>query len=408
MSKLIQSYAQACGLKIDQPFVREDFYPLPFERYITLQTASGQGAKNYDYWNEVMILLHAHLENMGIKTVLIGGKDDPNVPFIHDLRGKTTVNQSAYILRHALLHMGNDSFAVHLAGAYGIPLVGIYGSTQSQVHGPYWNNPEKTILIDSHRLGNKPSFVSAEAIKMINFITPETVAESVLKLLGLAVDLNRQSLYFGPLYNNTIFEFVPDALPPAGFYPDQPLTVRMDYHFDEKNLTQIVSQRKVHIITKQPIDINMLRAQRHNILGFNFEIPLETDTEYVANLKRLGVKLVLFTKETDEKKVADLRLKFLDVSLLEKIVDMTKDTFLDGAAQYLNEPKEKLDMILKFDKMHYKSNKYLFSNGKVYLSKADWVADKAVDANGEHVGVVIDSPDFWKEIVHFYVWQEKQ
>jgi hypothetical protein len=355
-----------------------------------------------------MILLNPHLEKIGIKTVLIGGKDDPTASFIHDLRGKTTINQSAYILKHALLHVGNDSFAVHLAGTYSIPIVALYGSTQSQVHGPYWNDSEKTILIDSHRCGNKPSFIAQENPKTIDFISPEQIAESVLKLLDLPQDFNRQSLYIGPIYNNTLLEFVPNAVPPASFYPNQPITVRMDYHFDEKIFEQIVSQRKIHIITNKVIDLNLLRAHRQNILGFNFELPIETDTEYVANLKRLGVKIVLFTKETDEKKLADLRFKFLDISLIEKIIDSTKDTFLDGVAQYLNEPKEKLDNIVKFDKMHYKSNKYLFSNGKVYLSKADWIADKAVDPNGEHIGAVIDSTDFWREIVHFYVWQEKQ
>jgi hypothetical protein len=67
MPSLAQTYAQAIGMKLDKPYVRKHYFPLNIEKYVTLQPfSSNQASKNYDYWNEVTIILAPALEAHGI------------------------------------------------------------------------------------------------------------------------------------------------------------------------------------------------------------------------------------------------------------------------------------------------------------------------------------------------------
>lgn len=55
---------------------------------------------------------------------------------IVDLVGRTTVAEAAALLRGARAFVGNDSGLMHLAGALGVPTVGLFGSTD-----PGWTAP---------------------------------------------------------------------------------------------------------------------------------------------------------------------------------------------------------------------------------------------------------------------------
>ena len=182
MPNLIETYARSTGLLIDRPWMKEDFWPLPFERYITLGTGSGQVPKCYDYYQEVLNILAPYLSKAEIAVVLLGVKEDSALQGAPDLRGKTSLHQSYYLVNRALLHLGNDSWMAHAAGNLETPLVALYGSTDKTIHGPHWHGNVK--LLESHRRGNKPSF-SNESPKTINLIDPFDVARSVLDLLGL-------------------------------------------------------------------------------------------------------------------------------------------------------------------------------------------------------------------------------
>lgn len=403
--KLASRYATACGLRLGDPYAREEFYPLPFDRWITVQTGSGQPAKNYDFFMEVLMLLIPILNKEKIGIVHLGVKEDPPLSRVYDLRAKTTPRQAYYLLGHALLHLGTDSWLAHAAGAFRMPLVELMGSTRASEHGPYWFDLPRTDVLESHRCGNIPTFMAQEPIKTVNLIPPEKAVESICKFLNLPFEDNRKSLYIGPFYNNAIFEIVPNTIPDPSFYPEQPLTLRLDYLFNEQAIARVANHRKIHIITNRPVSIDYLQTFKQNILGFNYEVSEQTSIEYVTQLRKLGIRVVLFTKETDDKKVANIRFELLSGGLVEKLTDPTKEEFLNGVAQYLNVDKKELDFSAEWDKLRYKSNKYLIANGKAYLSKADWLADKPVDTIGA-VGKVIDSPEFWKDLQYMYVWKE--
>ena len=65
------------------------------------------------------------------KFVQLGSASDPPLRNVKDLRGKTTVRESAAILYHARLHVGHEGFLMHLARAAECPSVIIFGGRTS-------------------------------------------------------------------------------------------------------------------------------------------------------------------------------------------------------------------------------------------------------------------------------------
>lgn len=230
--KLLPRYASECGLKIGHQWLLESFYPLPITRYITLHAGSGMAAKNYPLYQEVVAMILNILESQGIKIVQLGGKDEPLVNGCVDLRGKTDYHQSAYILRNSMLHVGNDSWLMHRAGDINVPIVELFGSTTVENHSPYHYDPAKTVFIESHRGGKHATFASQEMPLTIAFIRPEEVANAVLRLLGITDLFIHTTHYIGAFYTHASLELVPNTCPAPTFFPELPVTARMDLHFD--------------------------------------------------------------------------------------------------------------------------------------------------------------------------------
>ncbi len=260
MAKLIEAYSRNTGLEIKKPFLLEKFYPLEFDKYITLQSGSGMGAKNYSYWQEVILQINPVLAANNIRIVLLGATEDQGLNGVVDLRGKTDIHQSNYIIKRSLLHIGNDSCLAHIAGANNIPLISLYGSTSIENHSPYWYNKEKTIFIESHRFGRNPSFAAQEQYKTIDLIRPEQVVNSAFKLLGIEEWSKKDTYYIGNSFQNVIVEYVPNCNFTIKGAENTPVVLRLDFHYEIKGLLQLVQQNiKFNIITNKPIDINLLK-----------------------------------------------------------------------------------------------------------------------------------------------------
>lgn len=401
MPNLVETYARSTGLKIDRPWVKEDFFPLPFACYITLAAGSGQAAKNYDYYADVVTLLNSYLSPRGISILLLGDKDAPLISGTHDIRGKTSINQSYYLVKRALLHLGNDSWAAHAAGWENVPLVALYGSTDAYLHGPHWKS-DKMALLSSHRRGNKPSF-GPEGAKTVNLIDPYEIARRVLDLMSISHGLTQHTQFIGPTYGLAILEWVPNMPVAAQFNPDLPLAARMDIEFNEQALAATLQTgRKLNIVTKQPINLQLLAAFRDNIMSFNFEL-LDTPPEYVAQVKKVLRNCVFFTRSRDEAEIAAIRFKYLDVANVEQVMDRTRMDFLRGSEEYLNLPANGLDNSSQLDKMEFKTHKYVLSRSKIYLSLAHEKADQPTTGS-INTGQVIDNDLFWSELNHLLVY----
>ena len=404
MSSLIDTYARSCGLEIGKIWTPEKFFPLSNDKYFTIQAGSGQQAKNYDYWNNVIELIYPYLKENNIDLLQIGGKDDILLKYSKDLRGQTTLSQTFYILKRSLLNISNDSFSAHFCGSYNIPLISLYGSTSIQNHGPYEYNKNKTILIESHRNGNIPTFSSQENPKTINYIKPEEIASAIFKVLNIDYKSPINTIYIGNLYNQFIIEWIPDGIIDPHFIPQLPITVRNDLYPNEQNIFIVANNgRKLNIITNKQINLNILNQIKSNIIGITYEILENEDINYIKQLKRLGIKTRFFTKEIDQNKISNLRLKFFDVCFIEHMSDRTKKNFLDDVSKYLN---FKLDSDEKFDNIKYRSNKFIVANNKIFTSKAAYKMNNNIQNFEQNICQVIDNEDFWSEYQFFNIFKE--
>lgn len=385
--KLLELYSLSTGAKIDKPFIYKAFYPLPFEKYITIHASAGMPAKVYSFWEDVIDLILPFLKKEGIKIVQIGGKEDEKLKDCFHLQGVTNVHQTAYILSNSIAHLSNDTFSAHVAGAFDVPIITIYGSTTIQNHSPYFYNREKSTLIEADRKGFKPSYARDEKPKLIDTIDPEDIANGLLRLFDHKV--NRESICFGDYYPTYIVEVVPDHAIPNEQLANGVVNVRMDYVFNEENLVKLMYSRKVNILTDKPIDLKVLKAFKSRINTFSYEVDSSTSPEYLKAAKALGINLSLFTKIQDAQELSALRIKLFDFEITQERV--TK--------------KEQFDFSTKVgENTSYKSNKFLLAKDGIFPSKAAWLKKQSIKSFEDNIQKVIDTPEFWEEIDYFYVF----
>lgn len=416
MSSLAKTYALACGVKLSEPEILEQFYPLgwPLDKAVFLHpSASAKDDRNqsvspgkiYDYYDEVIKLMLPILEKNGYKIFQIGAANDAPVAGTVNLCGQTTIKQTAYLLRRAALLIGNDSMNAHLAGALGTPCVILYGTTDPKNHGPEWKNPSTTILLESHRCGAKrPSYTAIENPKTINFIPPELVVNSAFKLLGLE-EISQKSLFIGSAFRSQILEIIPDTMLRPDFFPHVGIAIRMDYLWNEDGLAANLQNRKSTIFADKAFNVDILRACRQNVLFCRIKIDHETDPKFVKEIVRFGAPYSFYTDEKDEKKLKELRYKYLDFCLIDSPKPATIDTFKEQAEKYLN---TKLSSDLDISKLNYKSNKYLVSSKGIFLNKAAWEIGRNIPSlnnNYQKIDELVKNESFWKELQHYYIYE---
>ena len=416
---LAETYALATGVPLDKPEMVSAFFPLDttMDKVILIHAFAGATvnqngqihasfpAKIYDRFNEVIDLLRPIVEPLGYKFFQIGGPGEPGLRNIESLVGKTNMHQCAYLVKNCALLIGNDSMWAHVRGAEKKPQTHLYSATASP-HFPYWHHPDKAFFIESHRAGKKPSFAAVEHPKTINWITPEEVANAALRALDLPPTVTRKSLFFGDSYNVAAVELVPNCIVGPHVQIPGPLVVRMDYVDDVKSAEQILLSnlqiRPCLIITDKELDLNLLKQAKPRIAGLRVEIDKVTP-EWVKQVKKLGIQTAFFCSEQDESKLAALRLAFYESCLFDHFQPPKKEDFVKGVSTYLNKP---LDTLTIPDTLLFQTNKFLLSEGKVYLSKAHWKAGINTPTTEKNNGQVIDTEDFWSEVSHSYIYHE--
>jgi hypothetical protein len=93
---------QSSGLAAQRPMRNKEWYP--------------------DRFQTVVNALHREFD-----FIQIGASIDPPLQNVTDLRGSTTIRQSAAILHQSRLYIGNEGFLMHLARAVECPSVVVYG-----------------------------------------------------------------------------------------------------------------------------------------------------------------------------------------------------------------------------------------------------------------------------------------
>ena len=183
-----QAYANLCNVQFGDMFIAEDdslIKDLPDE-YITVQSQTRTDPKDYDFFDDV-------LEKINVPIVQIGvdGEKKITKEGTIDLRGKTTPQQVASVIRHAKMHFGGDSFNMHVAGHVGTDSVILFGGTYAkQGYNPAYAPHVRAIETeDRGPCATSCHLIECEAKKRgfekcINNIPVERVLDEVTKILG--------------------------------------------------------------------------------------------------------------------------------------------------------------------------------------------------------------------------------
>lgn len=359
--KLLESYSRSTSVDIKhKPFLYQKYFPLPPEitKYITLQNSSGMSAKNYTYWQEVVDILFPILEKNGIKILLLGDKDSTPLNKVINLCGQTTIHQSAYLVKRALLHFGNDSWLCHYAGAEDVPLVSLYGSTTVANHSPYFFNKDKTIFLESDRNGQKASFAREENPKTIDLIKSELVAESVCKLLGLEYTYPYKTLVTGRTYFSKMVESACDNVVNVQALNIPTIIIRYDYNQNLAILTQQLQLGKCSIVTDRPIPINILIQLKSNIIEICYRIDKNHNPKFCQELQDNKFNYRLYSELTEEE-LNKIKLDYIDFNIIVRR-EFKKPEVLEK---------------YKIEDIYYRGAKITIGKGKIYSSKWAYLND---------------------------------
>ena len=385
---ILEQYALTCGAKIGKPFIAEEFFPLPFEKYICINMGSGMDSKNYDHYEEVVHLLLPILRRNNIHIVQIGAPDEPI------LKGcfcalTSTKRQTAHIISNSILYFGSDTFSLHLASHYGKKIVCASTIIYPECFYPYWSKKEDFKIIESHRDGNKPSFSATEYPKTINYIKPEEIALEVFKFLNIDYKIEFKSVYFGKLYrlSDLIYESAMNQVFDLQKMNLDKILCRMDFNFNIQCLEAQLVDSKCAIVTDAPISEELIGAYKHNIVELMYIIKDDDDPDFAKAIHKLGIKLTLISEkgqeETDSKKI-----NYMDMGLLHSV-----------------RPHNPLGNEIKKEQiknLYYKSNKITLSEGKIYPSKYAWEKNLSIMNKNQASKVPEDNEEFWKESNNFY------
>jgi hypothetical protein len=389
----LERYALSSGLKIDKPFIYEKFFPIPFDKYITLHPHSQYNSKNYDFWSEVLNFIAPALEKEKITIVQIGAEQDIELNGCYRVSGQTTINQVAYIIKNSMLHVGADSFPVHIASTYDKKIVALYSNSFVNCAKPMWGSPENQVLLEPLRINeSKPSFSAEENPKTINSIGPEKIAKSILELLKLRHDIYHETVYYGKLYSpsNPVFETALETPVEVQEMNLQKILCRMDFNHNEKVLEQQLQRGLCEIVTNKPIDINLLEKYKNNIIGIIYHIEKNDNPNFAQNIIDAGIETALVS-ELSEEELAPKKIDYMDAGIIREIkFPDIKD----------NELKD-----VDLNKLYYRSNKITISMGKFYPSKWAWENKKNVQ-NHTELSPVPDDEYFWKECNNFRFFLE--
>jgi len=377
---LIERYATACGVKIDKPYIYDTFFPVNVEKYISFQPFSKYPSKNYDYWDEVVVIISPYLQQNNIALVQIGVKDDKPINNTLNLCGQTNISQAAYIIKNSVMHVGADSFAAHIASGYDKKILALYSNNNINNVKPYWTKPEDMVLL-SPKINKKPQYSVSEFPKSINNIKPEDIAEGILKLLNIPHGNLPKTVYVGNEYINKTLEIIPDKpINPAQIAIDT-LVIRMDYVFNEQVLELFLQQKKCIIFTNKPINEELLKKYKQNIPQLIYLVEKDNDATFAKTLKRNTVNAA-FMSYLSEEELNQFKLDYMDYGLIVK----------------RDYPTNKIEAS---NNTYFKSSRILISSEGQFNSKYQW---QTKDMSNKYV----NHPELNKELNNLYIFNLDQ
>lgn len=362
---LLETYALSTGSKISKPFIVKKYFPLPTNKYITIQNSSGMNGKCYDYFQDVIDFLYEKLNLEGFQIIQIGSKEDKSLNRVINLQGQTDINQTAFILDNSSLHIGNDSFAIHMCSAFGTPLIGLYSVSSPEIAGPFWKNNKQICLTPNNW---KPSFNPNESPKRVNEIPIEKIINAVEKLLFNQTEENIRTIYLGEEYNKNLVETVSNQIIPPNAFSGQTLTIRIDYksenldNDDYNCLFNNLNIRNCVWVTDKKISLQPFFNLKDKVSAIFYDITNEIDLDFIKEANLLGFKLsCIFHLDQNEEILNQRKIDLIDSPQSIEIINTN----------------ENIDLKIE-ENTYYKSNKILIANNQIFLSKTAYKENNPV------------------------------
>lgn len=353
---LLEAYANNCGVALGSEGVKPftSYYPTP-NKYITIQTESGQASKNYKYFNIVIGLIKRQLNDNNISVVQIGGENDRVVDGALHLQGKTSFSQTFYVIKNAMLHIGNDSFGQHASGLFNVPTVALFGPTYANVCQGYYRHPD-SISIEADRRGENPSLSAVDKNNHINRIKPEEVANTILKTLKLGERLAIETKFIGEHVDTLEHHVILDKGSVKLIKGFDNIFIRNDLYKSKLATGRLLKHTKASIITDTPFDKDFLVSNLGRIKSIEYKIN-NPDSINLDFIKTLSLFKSMISTRLSGKDLFNLKLKLLELDVNLEVRENTLENKVTG----------------KF----FFSKKIFASGDKIYLSKYHWENDLA-------------------------------
>jgi hypothetical protein len=369
-------YARDLGVFPSKPIIKEHFFPLPCEKYITFHNSEKIQSKSYSYWTEVFDILKKYLDPFGIKIVQVGAKEDKKVEGVHYYLNNTTFKQSFFIIKNGLLHLGIDSSPAHIASAYNKPTVSIYAHTYANTCFPLWN--ENKIMIEPERGRTKPSFSLVENPKTIDKIEPEVIVQATLNLLGINQTITYRTLNIGKFFLDKEINVIPDEIVPQVDVDNASINIRLDMIHDESFLIKFLNKNScnINIYCSNPIEnTKVLMSYKSKINKINYySNAFNADFVYFLTSNVFDLKLLCTSPDS----LNEQRLNFFDHEI--DLFDLVKIS---------QENKSKYFELVK--------NGIKIKTGRIYVKGQEQF---------KTIGENFDDWKFWLDFDHMMVYNE--
>lgn len=380
----IEKISLGTALKPSKPFVNFCFYPLLFDKYVTIDFDLSMQSLCYDHWQEVVDMIKPYLDESGIKILRVGSNKGLPIEGVYNYTDKT-FNQNSYILKKSILHFNSNNFMSILCSQIGTPFVSLFAGFESSLF-PF-KKTSKSIFIDSPK-EKSPSLSYSENPKTINSIDPIEISKSILDYLKIKHELNGiKRVFNGEMSNIKTIEVVPDFSPQPSFLANSLINLRADLHFNESNIYQFSQGRQLGLITNQPLSEGLLLSIRSSLQRISVNIDDGLDDNFLLNLKKMGLKHELFT--TNESILKDLRLKYINETV----------EFFEKKKKPIAFPEKDCKFFL------VKSSKILLSKIGSFPTKAHWVSNTK---NESEFQTYIDTSDFWEDSDFLNIYEQEK
>jgi len=102
---------------------------------VTIAVGTGPPKKVYHRWGDVA----RSLMERGLRVAFVGGPGEiaPDVEGVQNLVGRLSLPETMQWIAASRVHLAADTGSGHIAAAYGVPVVSVFGWTDPDVYRPY-------------------------------------------------------------------------------------------------------------------------------------------------------------------------------------------------------------------------------------------------------------------------------